>query len=149
MKATTLLERQQRELQALCEAMMTGSAGLRASLLPQLVGDLVAHMAIEDQVFYPAVSQALREDALVGSCRWGNVQARRSLRRALEVPVDGDEFASVMGELRTAVQRHAEDDRGLFTRLEGVLEPRAMHDLGLSLLTAYHAKIESGDVGLS
>jgi hypothetical protein len=149
MKATTLLERQQRELQELCETMETGSAGLRASLLPQLATDLVAHMAIEDQVFYPAVSRALHDDALVGSCRSGNVRARCSLRRALEVPVDADEFASAMGELRSAVQRHAEDDRGLFTRLEGVLEPRAIHDLGLSLLAAYHAQLEPGDVGPS
>jgi hemerythrin-like domain-containing protein len=148
MKATTLLERQQRDLQQLCEAIQLGSAGMRASLLPQLASDLVAHMAVEEQVFYPAACEALHEDTLVCTCRSGNQRARTSLRRALEAPVEGAEFASAIGELRSAVERHVEEEKVLFSRLERVLDARAMGELGRSMLSAYQ-KLEEGDAGLA
>ena len=59
MKATTLLEQQHRNLQELCDVVEQGSASMRESLLPQLAGDLAAHLAMEERVFYPAACAAL------------------------------------------------------------------------------------------
>ena len=63
MKATTLVEHQHRNLEQLCDAVEGGSAGMRASLLPQLAGDLAAHIAMEEQLFYPAACEPLRAQA--------------------------------------------------------------------------------------
>jgi len=145
MKATTLLERQHRNLQQLCEAVERGSASIRQSLLPQLAGDLVAHIAVEEQVFYPAASAALREDAWMRESRSRHAQARASLDRALDAPVDGEEFARAIGELRSVVELHAEaEEEVLFPRLERVLDAGAMRELGLSMMALYHAKVEAG-----
>jgi hypothetical protein len=147
MKATTLLERQHRNLQQLCEAVERGSASIRESLLPQLAGDLVAHMAVEEQLFYPAACAALHEDAWMRSSRTRHAQARQSLDRALDAPVDGEEFSRAIGDLRAAVELHAEEEEEvLFPRLEGALDPRAMKELGVSMMTLYHAKVEAGYV---
>jgi len=147
MKATTLLERQHRNLQQLCEAVERGSASVRESLLPQLAGDLVAHIAVEEQVFYPAASAALREDTWSRSTRWRHAQARESLERALEAPLDGAEFERAIGDLREAIELHAEEEEEvLFPRLELVLEPAAMRKLALTMMALYHAKVEAGYV---
>ena len=145
MKATTLLERQHRNLQQLCEAVERGSASIRASLLPQLAGDLVAHIAVEEQVFYPAVCAALNDDAWLSSSRRRHAEAMQSLDRVLDAPFDGEDFAQAIGELRNAVELHAEEEEErLFPHLEGSLDLRAMRELGLSMMALYHAKVEAG-----
>jgi hypothetical protein len=147
MKATTLLERQHRNLQQLCEAVERGSASMRESLLPQLAGDLVAHIAVEEQLFYPAACEALHEDRWMRSGMSRHTQARQSLDRALDSPVDGEEFARAIGDLRAAVELHAEEEEEiLFPRLEGALDPGALRQLGVSMMALYHAKVEVGYV---
>jgi len=145
MKATTLLEQQHRNLQELCDVVEHGSASMRESLLPQLAGDLAAHLAMEEQVFYPAACAALDEYAWMNSSRSWQAQARQSLDRALDAPVDGEEFARAIGELRAAVEHHAEEDEAvLFPRLEHVLDPAALRQLGLTMMALYDAKQETG-----
>jgi hemerythrin superfamily protein len=146
MKATILLERQHRNLQQLCEAVERGSARVRESLLPQLAGDLVAHFAVEEQLFYPAVCAALHEDALARSDKSRHAEARLQLERVLAVSVEDDDgFAAAIGALRDVVERHAEEEEEvLFPQLEGALDSGAMRELGLSMMSLYHAKVEAG-----
>jgi hemerythrin superfamily protein len=145
MKATTLLERQHRSLEQLCEAVERGSARVRESLLPQLAGDLVAHIAVEEEVFYPAACEALRERGWLPASRRRHRQARRALDRVFDAAVDGDEFASAITELRRALEVHARDDEErLFPELELVLDVRGMRALGLEMLPFYHARLEAG-----
>jgi hemerythrin superfamily protein len=148
MKATTLLERQHRNLQQLCEAVERGSASIRQSLLPQLASDLVAHIAVEEQLFYPAVREALREDAWTRGGHARHEQARRSLERALQAPIDGGEFGAAIGELRSTVELHAEEEEeALFPQVESVLEPPELRELARAMMSLYHAKIEAGYAG--
>jgi hemerythrin-like domain-containing protein len=145
MKATTLLERQHRNLQQLCEAIERGSASVRRSLLPQLAGDLVAHIDVEEQVFYPAACEALREEGWMRSSRRRHAQARQSLDRALDSPVEGEQFTRAITELRDLVELHAEEEEEiLFPRLERVLGASEMRQLASSMLSLYHAKVEAG-----
>ena len=145
MKATTLLEHQHRNLEELCDTVERGSASMRASLLPQLAGDLRAQIAVEEQVFYPAACEALHEETWLRSCHAYRAEARRSLDRALEAPLDGDEFASAIGELRGLVARHAHEEQDeLFPRLEKVLDAGAMRRLGVSMMAFYDVEVESG-----
>jgi hypothetical protein len=145
MKATTLLERQHRNLQQLCEAVERGSATIRASLLPQLAGDLVAHLAVEEEIFYPAACAALRENAWLGSSRVRQDKAMESLDRVLATALDGEEFGPAIGELRSVVELHAEEEEErLFPLLERVLDRDAMRELALAMMALYHAKVEAG-----
>jgi hemerythrin superfamily protein len=145
MKATTLLERQHRNLQQLCEAVERGSAKIRESLLPQLAGDLLAHLAVEEQVFYPAAFEALHEEAWLQTRHAHNAQARRALECTMDAPLDGEEFARAIGELRNVVELHAEEqEERFFPRLERVLDAGKMGNLALSMLSLYHVKVEAG-----
>jgi iron-sulfur cluster repair protein YtfE (RIC family) len=52
---------------------------------------------------------------------------------------------ATLGELRSVVELHAEEEEDiLFPRLERALDAGAMHELGLSMMALYHAKIEAG-----
>ena len=144
MKPTTLLERQHRNLQQLCETVEGGSASVRASLLPQLAGDLVAHMAVESQVFYPAASVALHEDWMPSS-EVRHTRTMKLLERVLDAPVDGEEFARAMGELRGLVERHTEEEeKSLFPRIEHALDSAEMRILARSMMLLYHSEVETG-----
>lgn len=145
MKATTLLERQHRNLQELCETVERGSASMRVSLLPQLAGDLSALMAVEEQLFYPAACAALHDEAPLDVCREHGDEARRSLHRALEASPEGAEFEQAIGNLRQAVVRHAHEEQDeLFPRLEKALDAAAMRQLGMSMMAMYDVAVESG-----
>lgn len=145
MKATTLLEHQHRNLEELCDAVEMGSASMRASLLPQLAGDLAAHIAVEEQVFYPVVCAALHEDELLEALRARRVAARRSLDRALHAAPDGEEFTRAIEELRGLVSEHAaEEEDVLFPRLEKALDAQTMRALGESIRALYEREVETG-----
>jgi hemerythrin-like domain-containing protein len=145
MKATTLLEHQHRNLEQLCDAVEHGSAGMRACLLPQLAGDLAAHIAMEEQVFYPAACEALHEDGWLQAFRARRAEAQESLHRAREVPIEGEEFARIIGELRGLMARHAsEEENRLFPLLERAMDGSAMRELGQAMAALYDAKVEAG-----
>ena len=147
MKATTLLERQHRNLQQLCEAVERGSVSIRESLLPQLAGDLVAHIAVERELFYPAISTALHDEVWVVQGRARHLQASDALDRALDSALEGEEFTAAIADLRALVELHAEEEEEvLFPRVEQALEVAAMRDLARRMMTLYHAKVEAGYV---
>ena len=54
MKATTLLERQHRKVKAIFKKLESGRSD-PGPLLTELCNDLAAHMAIEQELFYPAI----------------------------------------------------------------------------------------------
>jgi hemerythrin superfamily protein len=150
MKATTLLERQHRNLQQLCEAVERGSAKIRESLLPQLAGDLAAHIAVEEQVFYPAAREVLHEEVWLRSGRDSHFQAMESLDRVLHADVEGQEFAQAMSALRDVVELHAEEQEELlFPRFDASLDAGRMRELTRSMLALYRAKVEAGYGGAS
>ena len=102
---------------------------------------------MEEQVFYPAACAALHEESWLRSSRSWHARARQSLDRALDAPVDGEEFERAMGELRAAVELHAEEEEEtLFPQLERALDVGAMRRLGVSMMSLYHAKVEAGYV---
>jgi hemerythrin superfamily protein len=145
MKATTLLERQHRNLQQLCEAVERGSVSIRESLMPQLAADLSAHIAVEEKLFYPVVSQTLQEDAWMRQGRARHAEARRHLDRALDAAFDGPEFSAAMSGLRATVELHAEqEEEVLFPRFEDAIAADAMRKLGRAMMDLYHTVVERG-----
>jgi hemerythrin-like domain-containing protein len=144
MKATTLLERQHRNLQQLCEAVERGSASVRRSLLPQLASDLAAHIVVEERLFYPAACAALREELWLSECRAHHLQARRSLDDAFGALPESTAFDAAIAELRAVVELHAEvEEEVLFPLLERELGPHALRALASTMMRLYHVEVEA------
>ncbi len=150
MKATTLLERQHRNLQQLCEAVERGSASVRRSLLPQLASDLAAHVIVAERVFYPAACAALREQIWLAECHSRHVQAKRSLDEAFEAPPDSSAFDRAIAELRAVLELHAEEEEEiLFPRLERELGAHALRRLASAMMELYHAEVEASSARIA
>jgi hypothetical protein len=147
MKATTLLERQHRNLQQLCEAVERGSASMRESLLPQLAGDLMAHLAVEDELFYPAILQLFGEVGWPGEdrMRQRHEHAAKSIEQALEATFEGAEFERAILDLRNVIELHArEQEETVFPRVESALDVEASRELARAMMSLYHSKVEAG-----
>ncbi len=145
MKATTLLQRQHRNLLQLCDAVERASASIRESLLPQLAGDLIAHVTVEEQLFYPWVARALGDETWARRASARRVLARGALDRALAARVDGEEFAEAIHDLRGILELHArEQDSALFPHIERSIAPAEMRDLAHAMMKLYDSEVEIG-----
>jgi hypothetical protein len=100
-------------------------------------------MEVEEQVFFPAACAALHEDGWSESCHSWHRHARQSLERVIDAPVDGVEFERAVGELRQAMEHHAEETAEvLFPKLERALDGGEMRALGVSMMSVYHDAVE-------
>jgi hypothetical protein len=143
MKATTLLQRQHRNLQQLCEAVERGSASIRKSLFLQLAGDLAAHIAVEEQLFYPWLARALRDEKSFRVAGTRHAMAREALERAASSDVESDEFTEAVTDLRNVLDVQArEQEATIFPQLERSVPATAMRDLALAMMRLYDAEVE-------
>ena len=141
MKATSLLEDQHRTVEALFEKLERG-LGDPAATVRTLAKHLLAHMAIEQDIFYPAikdvdlerVSENYEEHAL------GEVALERLLATDASDPV----FKARVVALKTLIEHHVmEEEEELFPLVEESLSEDALIQLGKALRTRFNALLEA------
>src|SRR5271154_1244198 len=64
MKATELLQKQHRDIEALLERLRGAGQGDERAIRQELASNFVAHTVIEEEHFYPAVREALPDQIL-------------------------------------------------------------------------------------
>ena len=133
MKATTLLYRQHRRIAQLA-AVLEFEKSMRNPLLLELVEEVMAHVALEHNLFYPAAQRAL--DVSVDAHRKSHEQAKNALLVLASARTDLKAFVANVQDLRRIVQRHTQlDETTLFPRVERVLDDEALEDLGEEMET--------------
>jgi Hemerythrin HHE cation binding domain len=170
MKATRILIAQHRAIEALFEelACETGRHA-RARAASQLAEELIAHMAGEEAIFYPAVRRMIGDavgtwetpnaaplegSPVEGSSMDPHVMLRAQLRRVLATRVQEPAFEPRSEALRLLFARHVEvEETGIFPRVEAALDDSQLEALGADVLgsrppiwvvtTEAHALIES------
>src|SRR5688572_25482776 len=116
MKPTALLRQQHRRLITSLKKLEKSRSAQRGSLVSEISDELAAHMAIEQELFYPQlyassglpIVQAYEEHSL----------CELALKRLRLTETDGEPFRSRAVVLRQLLQRHIEDEERLFSRLE-------------------------------
>jgi ferritin-like metal-binding protein YciE len=79
----------------------------RAWIAANIVKALKAHMAIEEEIFYPAAEEALRDDAVVKQAVAEHAKAKRIMVRLSEAGADS---GSLMARLRGEIEKHIEEE---------------------------------------
>jgi hypothetical protein len=113
----------------------------RARLASRLAEEIIAHMAGEESVLYPAARQAFRGDRrgenpaedrnALRDSRDLHLALRLQLRRFLETDVGDVAFPDVLATLREVFDQHLRSqEEELFPRLEAVLGPVEVEALG-------------------
>ncbi len=113
MKATELLKRQRRRVNALFPKVEAG----RGDALRELSRLLIAQLAVERELFYPAVIHLAQNEVLEA---WDNHSlALKALSRALAARRHGREYRSRVGILKSVLLNlHTSEEHPLFDQVD-------------------------------
>ncbi|HEX3594608.1 MAG TPA: hemerythrin domain-containing protein [Polyangiaceae bacterium] len=142
MKATSLLQEQHRHVEQLFDELEKGQD---ASLLRELANVLSAHMAIEQNIFYPAVREA--DPELIDESYQEHAMAELALKRLLAVEPRDPTFNARMTTLEDLILNHVdEEENQLFPSVERKMDAELLESLGDQLEQAFlDAKAEGFD----
>jgi hypothetical protein len=131
MNAIQLLEQQHRKVETTF-AKIEALEGDPAELVRELADDLAAHMAIEQQLFYPTVRELNAE--LVDDSYEEHSITELELKRLLRASPGDPMFRSHVAVLRELVLAHVEhEEEELFSAVEAAVDKAKLEDLGQKL----------------
>jgi hemerythrin-like domain-containing protein len=142
MKATALLKKQHRKVEGIFERIEEGGAEAAADVI-ELANDLAAHMAIEQDLFYPAVRDI--DPKMVGESYQEHAVAELALKRLLETAADDTTFAAKVTALKELIEHHVEEEEEeLFPKVEEEMEADRLESLGEDMATAFDQAAAAG-----
>jgi hemerythrin-like domain-containing protein len=141
MKATTLLEQQHKKVKALFKKLESGRSAPEP-LLEELANDLVAHMVIEHELFYPAVQSIDR--SLVAESFEEHSLAELALKRLLATDPGDESFKARVVATKELIEHHVkEEEEELFPKVEKKLGDERLEALGKQMKARFaEAKAE-------
>lgn len=141
MKATQLLRKQHEKVTGGLKDVVDGTAG--PDVLEEIADDLAAHMAIEQQLFYPAVYDVDRK--LVEESYEEHAVAELELKRLLEAKVKPDGYKVKANVLLELLQHHIEEEQNeLFPAVEKAMSAQDLESLGLRMEKVFAETQKSG-----
>ena len=134
MKATDLLKRQHRDVETLFRALEgdqpDDSEERKAEIFEELAATLVAHDAIEREIFYPACEKALGLTDLLGESLVEHGVIEFSLYEA-DQAVGEDDFDFKVTVLKEMVEHHVKDEeKEFFPEVEKAIDSDQLEELG-------------------
>jgi hemerythrin-like domain-containing protein len=131
MKATKLLEQQHEKVKKALGQLVEGSGDAKA-ILKDVADDLSAHMAIEQQLFYPTVL-SIKKD-LVNESYEEHSMAELALKRLLRTDPSSDLFKARATVLKELIEHHVEEEEhDLFPAVEKALDRETLETLGTKM----------------
>lgn len=106
--ATLLLDQDHNEVIRLFEQYKSAHTdNERRPLASRICHELIVHMQIEEEIFYPAFRRAVKDEAVLDDSLHEHQEARGMVARLQETPAD----ARLMLELEDAILHHVNDER--------------------------------------
>src|SRR6478735_5136916 len=102
MKATDLLKQQHRKVEAIFRKLEKGNGG--EELVQELASNLTSHMAIEQDIFYPAIREI--DEDLVGESFEEHSVAELALKRLLGTASGEEAFKARVTTLKELIEHH-------------------------------------------
>lgn len=143
MKPTTLLKTQHRKVISALKKMEKGKKELRLELLEEISNDLAAHMAIEQEIFYPAISE-IDEDLIQEAYEEHSI-AELALKRLRATDPDSEAFRPRVVALRELLEHHIEEEEEeLFPKVEKQIDDEELEALGARMKARFEEVLEQG-----
>jgi hypothetical protein len=144
MKATTLLQKQHRKVQA---ALKKLARGYDAAILASVATELTAHMIIEETTFYPSIVRA--DPNLILESYEEHALAQLALKRLLLTDRRDKRFKPRVIALSELVGHHIEEEEDtLFKRVEKTFDADMLADLGDALDEQFKMLVAKGYLSL-
>ncbi len=140
MKATELLKRQHREVKKLfAETKKAEQAGARRKGMESIASKLTAHMAIEEEIFYPAVAEvgSKKGEELVPEAYEEHHVAKLVLAELPEVDPEDERFEAKITVLSELIEHHVEEEEKEMFKIADKLGAERLSELGTEMEEAY------------
>ncbi|MEY2929364.1 MAG: hypothetical protein RL033_113 [Pseudomonadota bacterium] len=142
MKATALLESQHRKVEALFKKLEGGRSDPRATL-EELANSLAAHMAIEQDIFYPAIKEI--DADVVNESYEEHAVAELTLKRLLMTDPEEEAFMARVTTLKELIEHHVEEEeQELFPAVEKKIEEEVLAQLGKEMKARFDEVFAAG-----
>jgi hemerythrin superfamily protein len=142
MNATSLLQAQHRKVEALFKKLEGGRSD-PAPLLEELANSLAAHMAIEQDIFYPAIKEA--DADLINEAFEEHAVAELALKRLLATDPEAEEFQARVTTLKELIEHHVEEEEEeLFPKVEKAFEEDSLEELGKVMKARFNEAMQAG-----
>jgi hemerythrin superfamily protein len=126
----SLLVNDHRRMEEMLEQLSRANEHERAHRLDQVANALAAHVALEEEQFYPAVRARRTEDILLESLE-EHLSLKRVMSDLLELDNADPRWEAKMHVLEEqAKHHHKEEEEHLFPKVERLFEPAALDELG-------------------
>jgi hemerythrin superfamily protein len=142
MKATALLESQHRKVEALFKKLESGRSD-PATVLEELANSLAAHMAIEQEMFYPAVKEI--DEDMVNESFEEHSLAEVALKRLLVTDPEAETFAARVTALKELIEHHVkEEEEELFPKVEKAMDEDDLNAQGKAMKARFDEVFAAG-----
>jgi hemerythrin superfamily protein len=144
MKATDLLEEQHRDVEKLFESLERAETpAKKREIFEELASSLVAHDAIERELFYPACEKAMGMTELLGESLVEHGVIEFSLYEADQAQAKKD-FDFKVKVLKEMVEHHVEEEEDqFFPQVEKALGDESLEELGQKMEQRFESARES------
>lgn len=142
MNATSLLERQHRKVEALFKKLTSGRSDPEP-VLEELANSLAAHMAIEQDIFYPAIKSVAPD--LVNESYEEHSLAEVALKRLLATDPENEAFQARVTALKELIEHHVEEEEEeLFPKVQKKLDEETLERLGKTMKRTFDEVVAGG-----
>jgi len=142
MNATSLLEGQHRVIEALI-AQLESFSGHPAAILDALANNLGAHMAIEQDLFYPAIRAV--DEELINESYEEHALVELALKRLMMSDPREPAFKARVTALKDVLAHHVmEEEEQLFPQVEEAVSEALLNQLGKAMKTRFLQAYETG-----
>ena len=140
MNAIDLLKQQHKKTKAALEKASEGKLDPKES--KKAADELVAHMVIEEHVFYPRIRELMKD--MVGESFEEHTVARFALARCLTARGD-DQVKARFTVLKELIEHHVEEEeKEMFPKVQKAIESEELERLGDRMEKMFKSAVEAG-----
>ncbi|MDX2167578.1 MAG: hemerythrin domain-containing protein [Deltaproteobacteria bacterium] len=111
--AITLLKEDHRQVSALFERFeRSRQDGAKKKLADQICDELTAHAEIEEQIFYPAVRQAVRDDDMMDEATVEHATAKALIKQIRAASPGDPMYDAKLTVLSEYIKHHVKEEQG-------------------------------------
>lgn len=149
MDAIALLEEQHEEIIELLNDLKESSPGReRKETFKKLQQSLLAHMVIEEELFYPAIVSRASEGEPVAEGYEEHSGARVSLTRCARALKEDDLFKVRIGVLKEMISHHVKEEReAILPQAKKLMADEEREELGRQMEVMFDTELRSGRAG--
>ena len=139
---TLMLEKQHREVKSIFKKLEDGKSDPKP-LLKELSDKLSAHMAIEQEIYYPAVKE-LKED-LVNESYEEHSLAELGLKRLLATKKSDESFEAKVTACKELIEHHVEEEEeDLFPAVDRKMDADVLDELCAKMKARFEQAVKKG-----